>query len=154
MTRPDRAMLLEGSLDDLMLAARAVRDRAHGTRITYSPKVFIPLTMLCRDQCGYCTFAQPPARLEKIYLLPDDVLSIARQGARRGCHEALFTLGERPEERYEVAREFLREHVALRVEIENKVRTALGVPLLPVDAPAKPAKGAKAAAAATADDQA
>ena len=110
MTRPDRAMLLEGSLDDLMLAARAVRDRAHGTRITYSPKVFIPLTMLCRDQCGYCTFAQPPARLEKIYLLPDDVLSIARQGARRGCHEALFTLGERPEERYEVAREFLREH--------------------------------------------
>jgi 7,8-didemethyl-8-hydroxy-5-deazariboflavin synthase CofG subunit len=66
--------------------------------------------MLCRDQCGYCTFAQPPARLEKIYLLPDDVLSIARQGARRGCHEALFTLGERPEERYEVARAFLREH--------------------------------------------
>ena len=77
MARPDRAGLLEHSLDDLMTAARAVRDRAHGTRITYSPKVFIPLTMLCRDQCGYCTFAQPPARLEKIYLLPDDVLSIA-----------------------------------------------------------------------------
>ena len=55
--------LLAASLDDLLAAARGVRDAAHGTRITYSPKVFIPLTMLCRDQCGYCTFAQPPARL-------------------------------------------------------------------------------------------
>ncbi len=97
-------------LDDLLTEARAVRDRAHGTRITFSPKVFIPLTMLCRDQCGYCTFAQPPARLEQPYLLPEDVLRIARQGARQGCHEALFTLGERPEERYEIARSWLREH--------------------------------------------
>ncbi len=96
--------------DELMAQARAIRDAASGTRITYSPKVFIPLTMLCRDQCGYCTFAQPPARLESPYLLPEAVLKIARQGARQGCHEALFTLGERPEERYEVAREFLREH--------------------------------------------
>ncbi|MEX0848265.1 MAG: 5-amino-6-(D-ribitylamino)uracil--L-tyrosine 4-hydroxyphenyl transferase CofH [Ilumatobacteraceae bacterium] len=102
--------LLNTSLDDLMAAARTIRDDAHGSRITFSPKVFIPLTMLCRDQCGYCTFAQPPARLDKPYLLPDDVLAIARQGARQGCHEALFTLGERPEERYEVARAFLREH--------------------------------------------
>ena len=102
--------LLAASLDDLLAAARGVRDAAHGTRITYSPKVFIPLTMLCRDQCGYCTFAQPPARLEKPYLLPEDVLKIARQGARQGCHEALFTLGERPEERYEIARTWLREH--------------------------------------------
>ncbi len=109
MTRaaPD---LLSRSLDSMLEEARAVRDAAHGTRITYSPKVFIPLTMLCRDQCGYCTFAQPPARLEQPYLLPDDVLAIARRGAAKGCHEALFTLGERPEERYEVAREFLREH--------------------------------------------
>ncbi len=96
--------------DELMAQARAIRDAASGTRITYSPKVFIPLTMLCRDQCGYCTFAQPPARLESPYLLPEAVLRIAREGARQGCHEALFTLGERPEERYEVAREFLREH--------------------------------------------
>ena len=57
--------LLTLPLDELMLRARNVRDAAHGTRVTFSPKVFIPLTMLCRDKCGYCTFAQPPARLEK-----------------------------------------------------------------------------------------
>ncbi|MBI4934136.1 MAG: 5-amino-6-(D-ribitylamino)uracil--L-tyrosine 4-hydroxyphenyl transferase CofH [Actinobacteria bacterium] len=91
-----------------MAAARAVRDRAHGTRITFSPKVFIPLTMLCRDRCGYCTFAQPPARLESPYLTSEQVLRIAADGARMGCHEALFTLGERPEDRYEVAAEWLR----------------------------------------------
>lgn len=102
--------LLSASFDDLLLQAQAVRDRAHGTRITYSPKVFIPLTMLCRDQCGYCTFAQPPARLEKPYMLAEEVLKIARQGARQGCHEALFTLGERPEDRYEIARDWLRQH--------------------------------------------
>jgi FO synthase len=107
---PRRMDLLNASLPDLMTAARRIRDEAHGTRITFSPKVFIPLTMLCRDQCGYCTFAQPPARLDKPYLLPEDVLAIARKGARQGCHEALFTLGERPEERYEVARTFLRDH--------------------------------------------
>ncbi len=98
-------------LDDELLAhARAVRDETHGTRITYSPKVFIPLTMLCRDKCGYCTFAQPPARLEAPYLTPEQVLRIARAGAEVGCHEALFTLGERPEERYPIARDWLREH--------------------------------------------
>ena len=66
--------------------------------------------MLCRDKCGYCTFAQPPARLEHPYLSPDQVLAIAKQGTKVGCHEALFTLGERPELRYEVAREWLSEH--------------------------------------------
>src|SRR6186997_2356152 len=91
----------------LMARARAIRDDAHGRRVTYSPKVFIPLTMLCRDRCGYCTFAQPPARLEAPFLSPDQVLRIARQGAAAGCHEALFTLGERPEERYPVAAEWL-----------------------------------------------
>ena len=91
-----------------MSDARTIRDHQHGTRITYSPKVFIPLTMLCRDKCGYCTFAQPPARLEHPYLSLDDVLEIARRGANAGCHEALFTLGERPELRYEVARDWLR----------------------------------------------
>ena len=96
-------------LEELMARARAVRDAAHGTRVTYSPKVFIPLTMLCRDRCGYCTFAQPPARLESPFLSPEEVLRIARQGARRGCHEALFTLGEAPEDRYPVAREWLAE---------------------------------------------
>jgi FO synthase len=92
---------------DLPERARGIRDRHHGTRVTYSPKVFIPLTMLCRDRCGYCTFAQPPARLDRPYLTPDQVLAIAEAGAEAGCHEALFTLGERPEERYPVAREWL-----------------------------------------------
>ncbi|WP_334141813.1 5-amino-6-(D-ribitylamino)uracil--L-tyrosine 4-hydroxyphenyl transferase CofH [Rhabdothermincola sp.] len=102
--------LLRLPLGELMRRARAVRDATTGTRLTYSPKVFIPLTMLCRDRCGYCTFAQPPARLDRPYLEPAEVLRIARAGARVGCHEALFTLGERPEERYQVARDWLHQH--------------------------------------------
>lgn len=97
-------------LPELMGLARSRRDEAFGTRVTYSPKVFIPLTMLCRDRCGYCTFAQPPARLDSPYLSPEEVLAIARRGARAGCHEALFTLGERPELRYPVAAEWLERH--------------------------------------------
>ena len=100
---------VELPLQELMAVARSIRDRAFGTRITYSPKVFIPLTMLCRDRCGYCTFAQPPARVESPFLEPDEVLAIAKAGARRGCHEALFTLGEAPEDRYPIAAEWLRE---------------------------------------------
>ncbi len=88
--------LLDLPLPDLMARARQIRDQAHGTRVTFSPKVFIPLTMLCRDKCGYCTFAQPPARLEAPFLTPDQVLAIARAGAAAGCHEALFTLGRAP----------------------------------------------------------
>jgi FO synthase len=99
--------LLGQPLDELMAEARAVRDARTGTRVTYSPKVFIPLTMLCRDRCGYCTFAQPPARLDSPFLTPDRVLAIARAGAEAGCHEALFTLGERPELRYPAAAEWL-----------------------------------------------
>jgi FO synthase len=102
--------LLDRPLDELMSLAREVRDATTGTRVTYSPKVFIPLTMLCQDRCGYCTFAQPPARLDAPYLTPDEVLAIARDGARAGCHEALFTLGERPEARYPVAAEWLERH--------------------------------------------
>ena len=102
--------LLDLPLDELTARARQVRDTTTGTRITYSPKVFIPLTMLCQDRCGYCTFAQPPARLESPYLSPEQVLAIARQGARAGCHEALFTLGERPELRYPAAAEWLEQH--------------------------------------------
>lgn len=93
-----------------MQLAQKIRDEAFGSRITFSPKVFIPLTMLCRDKCGYCTFAQPPARLENPYLSPEQVLEIAKQGAKVGCHEALFTLGERPELRYEVARDWLKQN--------------------------------------------
>ena len=96
--------------NDLFALALTRRDAAFGSVVTYSPKVFIPLTMLCRDKCGYCTFAQPPARLDTPYLEPDDVLAIARQGAELGCHEALFTLGEKPELRYPVARDWLNRH--------------------------------------------
>jgi len=102
--------VLAASLDELLREARAVKQRATGTRVTWSPKVFIPLTHLCLDRCGYCTFAQPPARVQAPYLSPDDVLAIARRGERAGCHEALFTLGERPEERYPVARQWLAQH--------------------------------------------
>jgi FO synthase len=96
-------------LGDLLAEAARIRAAAFGVRVTYSPKVFIPLTMLCRDHCGYCTFAKPPARSKETgpYLTPDQVLAIARAGAAAGCTEALFTLGERPEERYPEAREGL-----------------------------------------------
>ncbi|CAB4628862.1 unannotated protein [freshwater metagenome] len=93
-----------------MSEARSIRDLAFGVRVTYSPKVFIPLTMLCRDRCGYCTFAQPPARLESPYLSPAQVRALAIAGARVGCHEALFTLGEAPEDRYPVAAQWLADN--------------------------------------------
>src|SRR5687768_18238483 len=99
--------LLEAPLDDLLAAARE-RRRGDGL-VTYSPKVFIPLTTLCRDVCGYCTFARPPRRGERAYLREDEVLAIARAGAAAGCTEALFTLGDKPELRYKVARAELAE---------------------------------------------
>jgi FO synthase len=92
----------------LQSVAAHLRDLGTGDRITYSRKVFIPLTMLCRDHCHYCTFAKPPARLEAPFLSPEEVLSIAEAGRTRACKEALFTLGDRPEDRYDVAREWLR----------------------------------------------
>src|SRR5438477_2934915 len=99
--------LLDAPATELMPAAAASRDARTGRRVTFSPKVFIPLTMLCRDRCGYCTFAKPPARLDSPFLTPDDVLEIARRGATFGCHEALFTLGEAPEARYPEAEAWL-----------------------------------------------
>src|SRR4051794_34219044 len=75
--------------------------------VTYSPKVFIPLTHLCRDVCHYCTFARPPRRGERAYMTEDEVLAVARAGAEAGCHEALFTLGDKPELRYRAARDEL-----------------------------------------------
>jgi FO synthase len=95
------------SLEEVMQRARDVRGSVTGTRVTYSPKVFIPLTRLCRDRCGYCTFARAPSHLDAPYLSPEQVLAIAEHGARAGCHEALFTLGEQPEDRYQQAREWL-----------------------------------------------
>jgi len=99
--------VLDVPLAALLAEARAVRERAFGTLVTYSPKVFIPLTKLCRDVCGYCTFARPPRRGERAFLELDAVLEIARAGAAAGCREALFTLGDKPELRYRVAREEL-----------------------------------------------
>ena len=92
----------------LQSVAAQLRDLGSGDRITYSRKVFIPLTMLCRDHCHYCTFAKPPAKLEAPFLTPEEVLAIAGGGRARACKEALFTLGDRPEDRYDVAREWLR----------------------------------------------
>jgi FO synthase len=98
---------LDRPLEDLCAEARALRDEGHGRLVTYSPKVFIPLTKLCRDVCHYCTFARPPRRRERAYLMLDEVLGIARAGAAAGCREALFTLGDKPELRYRAAREEL-----------------------------------------------
>src|SRR5918994_7755441 len=98
--------LLDSPLEDLLSAARG-RRRGDGL-VTYSPKVFIPLTTLCRDVCGYCTFARPPRRGERAYLTEDEVLAIARAGAAAGCTEALFTLGDKPELRYQAARDALK----------------------------------------------
>ena len=101
------AGLLDAPLDQLLEQASDVRVRAHGHRVTYSPKVFIPLTRLCRDRCGYCSFARPPARVDAPFLAAEEVLGIARAGVAAGCHEALFTLGERPELRYPEAARWL-----------------------------------------------
>ena len=92
-----------------MEQAAELRDQGHGRVVLYSPKVFIPLTKLCRDVCHYCTFAQPPRPGQRAYLSIEEVLDIARAGADAGCHEALFTLGDKPELRYKVARDELKE---------------------------------------------
>ncbi|MFT5564124.1 MAG: FO synthase [Myxococcota bacterium] len=126
LTRDEIAALLTSTGDDLdrLLAhAGAVRDKAPWfadggwgrdaagqRRVTYSRKVFIPLTHLCRDACGYCTFAWPPKGDIPAYLSPDEVLDIARAGQAAGCKEALFTLGDRPEERYPAAKAWLDAH--------------------------------------------
>ena len=104
-----QALALAG-IDDtrtLMCAAAALRDRGFGNVVTYSRKVFIPLTHLCRDVCHYCTFARTPKRIDQPFMSVEQVLEVAREGARLGCKEALFTLGERPELRYRAAREAL-----------------------------------------------
>jgi FO synthase len=101
------ALADHSDLQSLMRVAAALRDEAHGDLVSYSRKVFIPLTQLCRDVCHYCTFAHPPRAGEPAYLDAEQVLEIARAGARAGCHEALFTLGDKPELRYGAAREAL-----------------------------------------------
>lgn len=93
----------------LLAEAARLRDEGRGRTITYSRKVFIPLTTLCRDRCTYCTFAKPPGA-GGVYLEPEEVLAVARAGEAHHCTEALFTLGDRPEERWPQAREFLEQH--------------------------------------------
>lgn len=101
--------LLSAPLADITAKSRAVRDSAGLSRLTYSRKVFIPLTQLCRDVCHYCTFAKAPSGLGKAYLSPDEVIDIARAGVEAGCKEALFTLGDKPELRYAAARKVLAD---------------------------------------------
>ncbi len=132
LSRVEAHELVDVPLADLLSEAARLRDLGHGDRITYSPKVFIPLTMLCRDRCGYCTFAKPPARLESPFLDLEQVLAIARRGAAVGCHEALFTLGEAPEVRYPVAAEWLAGHGAASTvdylfEVAGAVLTETGL---------------------------
>ncbi len=94
-------------LPELMAEAARLRDQGHGNVVSFSRKVFIPLTRLCRDTCRYCTFVRGPRGVASAYLSPDEVLAIARAGAAAGCHEALFTLGDKPELKYEAARRAL-----------------------------------------------
>ena len=103
LTREEALALVDCDLDALLRAAARRRDAAHGPIISYSRKVFIPLTKLCRDVCHYCTFAQRPRKHERAYLSLDEVLAIARAGRAAGCKEALFTLGDQPERRYRTA---------------------------------------------------
>ena len=97
------------SIPAICEVASKLRSRTKGQTVTYSRKVFIPLTTLCRDSCGYCTFAKPPDHPDAITLNPDEVLTIARTGEKNGCKEALFSLGERPELTHEIARKHLRQ---------------------------------------------
>ena len=104
-----RRELLAAPLDELLARSREIRDARGPARMTYSRKVFLPLTELCRDVCHYCTFAKAPRRLTHAYMPIEAVLDVARQGAAAGCKEALFTLGDKPELRYAAAREALAE---------------------------------------------
>lgn len=111
LARPDAktALALADCADaqEIQAIAAAIRDHGHGSVVTYSPKVFIPLSQLCRDVCHYCTFAKAPSRIKAPYLTAEEILDIARAGAKAGCHEALFTLGDKPELRYSAARDAL-----------------------------------------------
>ncbi len=98
------------SVQSLCRTATRLRDQAKGRTISFSPKVFIPLTRLCRDRCGYCAFRQDPSDEFPSYMTPDQVLTVVRRGEELGCREALFVLGDRPERCYPRARRWLRQH--------------------------------------------
>ena len=124
---------LEGEeLESLLATAGEVRDRAKGRRITYSKKVFIPLTNLCRDYCGYCTFRRDPGQPGAQTMTPDKVLAVAEAGARIGCKEALFSLGDRPEAIFPEMRETLarlghRTTLSYLSEIAERVLNETGL---------------------------
>ena len=129
-----QALALAGcdELSALLDAARSRRDLAHAAVVSYSPKVFIPLTRLCRDVCRYCTFAKAPRDLEQPYLSVEEAIGIARAGAEAGCQEALFTLGDQPERRYRIAREALaalghETTIDYLAEVAGRVRAATGL---------------------------
>ncbi|AEG49799.1 FO synthase subunit 1 [Sphingobium chlorophenolicum L-1] len=110
MRHNDRALierLLKSPLEAVLEEACAIRQARGPARMTYSRKVFIPLTRLCTDVCHYCTFATTPSRLHSAFMSEDEVLAVARAGVAAGCKEALFTLGDAPERRYSAAREWL-----------------------------------------------
>lgn len=133
LTRDEALALVDlHDIAPLLAAAAARRDHAHGDRISYSRKVFIPLTQLCRDVCHYCTFAHPPRRGQRVFMTPDEVLAIARAGREAGCHEALFTLGDKPELRYRVAADELRAlghetTLSYLAEVADLVRRETGI---------------------------
>lgn len=110
LSREDALSLMEeGPLETLLETAAAVRDRSKGRTVSYSKKVFIPLTHLCRDYCGYCTFRADPRAGVQPYMLPDEVLAVAEAGRRAGCKEALFSLGDQPERVFPEAQAFLKK---------------------------------------------
>src|SRR5271157_713366 len=110
LSSADALLLFErAAIPALLAAARAVRARAKGTTVSYSRKVFIPLTTLCRDYCGYCTFRKDPGQPGAHFMTPEEVLALAERGRQAGCKEALFSLGDQPERIFPEAREFLRQ---------------------------------------------
>lgn len=112
--------------------AQSLRDDGFGPLVTYSRKVFLPLTHLCRDVCHYCTFAQTPKKIEKAYLSVEEVLETVKEAEARGCKEALFTLGEKPELRYSTARKALADMgfsstIEYLAEVARRVRDETSV---------------------------
>ena len=119
-------------LDSLMAAAAALRNKIKGRRVTYSKKVFIPLTNLCRDYCGYCIFRKDPGQPGANTMTPDEVIAVAEAGARLGCKEALFSLGDRPEAIFPEMREFLarvghRTTLSYLAEMSRRVLNETGL---------------------------
>jgi len=126
LTREEALVLVDWDLASLMCAAARRRDAAHGSIVSYSRKIFIPLTKLCRDVCHYCTFAHPPRKGERAYLSLDEALAIARAGHAAGCKEALFTLGDQPELRYRTAADELA-HLGHRTTLSYLAQAARAV---------------------------